>query len=141
MICMSARASEKSPIRDIVNLDWIESVVLLPAGIFYSVGISPVIITVNKAKSHNGYVRFVDGSKCFTSNGRISIIDVDTVIRLLQDCNEGLSCDVHISDIKENGYILSPTFYTLNKPINVPKGYSAHKVSEYLSPMRTNNPK
>lgn len=139
-ICFSKNSLISKSIVELVEKDWVEYVISLPQGIFSTTGIQTVMLVINKSKNIKGRVRFVDASDCLKKDERSKTLCINSVWNLVT-CSMSKSdyvIDVNISDIKDNGYVLSPEFYLSDDNIEVPQGFEIHTISEYLSPIKTN---
>ena len=104
---------------NLVNKDWIESVILLPADTFYDTCVGHVIITVNKQKQEEcrKSIRFVDASDCFVDASQDSFrpgyeikLLVDEIIACTQTDSDQSQL-VPIEIVAKNGYKLYPKLY------------------------------
>lgn len=125
-------------LKDLVEKDFIEGVVLLPTNIFPSTSIETVIIVVNKQKSHKNEIRFVDASGLFVKSGKVNKLDSESILALYNsDCEKSKS--ISVSVIEENDYKIYPKYY-LGKNFEVPKGMQAISLHDVLTPMRMQYP-
>ena len=131
-ICFSARNDRNSPVKDIVENDWLEYVIALPKGIFSATSIATIMIVINKHKEKAGYVRFVDASDLFEKDGRTNRLALNEITELVQKSNSDKTIDVCIDTIMDNEYIIAPEYYLSNTDITVPDGFEAHALSEYI---------
>ena len=110
--------------------DCIETIVSLPAGIFYSTGISTFLLVLNKDKS-NRTIRFIDGRSCFKKEQKRNILDSET---FFQDyfnrdiCSES-SFDVDIQQLRDCDYSFVTSMYSGYED-SVPEGYCAFNFNE-----------
>ena len=131
-ICFSSRNDKNSPIKNIVENDWLESVIALPRGIFSAASIATVMIVINKHKGKKGLVKFVDASDLFVKDGRTNRLALSEVKKLLQMPDNRKVKDVSIEDIRDNEYIIAPDFYLASPNITIPNGFELHALSEYI---------
>lgn len=114
----------------LTEADCIETIVSLPAGIFYSTGISTFLLVLNKDKS-NRAIRFIDGRSCFKKEQKRNILDSET---LFQDyfnrdiCSES-SFDVDIQQLRDCDYSFVTSMYSEHED-SVPEGYCAFNFNE-----------
>lgn len=102
--------------REIVEKGCVDSVILLPSNIFSMTGIATVIFVIDKNHNHQGYIRLIDASKCFTGDRRKAVVNVDEILNL---CNETSSKSVlaEIDKIVSKDYSLNPAYYM---PVQMP---------------------
>lgn len=124
-------SASQATIRELVECDYIDSVILLANNIFSHTSIEPVIIVVNKNKEHKNAIRFVDASGCSEISGRGKLLSVDSILSLCNSDSDG-SRLVHSSEIKSNNYKLYPKLY-FKKDIEVPTGMKTLYLREVLS--------
>lgn len=133
-VCFERENTAIPLLKDLVQKDYIEGVVLLPTNIFSSTSIETVIIVVNKQKSRKNEIRIVDASELFVKSGKINKLYSESIIALYNsDCEKSKS--VPVSIIEENGYKIYPKFY-LGKKLEVPEGMQAISLHDVLTPMR-----
>ena len=134
-ICFNARSDKSSPIIDIVENDWLESVISLPEKIFDGTNVSTVILLVNKNKDVKGRVNFIDASECFDAEGRRNSICVSDIMELVQN-PECYAC-ISIDAIKDNDFIIYPPYYTTNTHLDIPKGFVMYRMGDVLTSLST----
>ena len=126
----------RSVIKDLIERDILDTVVLLPQNIFPQTAIQTVIIVVNKEKTHQGSVRLIDASECFTKDGRKNLLDLDTVSTLL-DCDRDNRVKVVSNDeIADNEYDITPKLYAQSQKIVFPEGYEILEFRDVLEPVQ-----
>lgn len=132
-------SASQATIRELVECDYIESVILLANNIFPHTGIEPVIIVVNKNKEQKNAIRFVDASGCSEKSGRGNQLSVDSILSL---CNSDSDYSrlVHSSEVVSNNYKLYPKLY-FKKYIEVPTGMKTLYLREVLSSSHCTYPK
>lgn len=120
--------------QSLVLRDLIESVVLLPEGIFTSTGISSVIIKTSAHKSMPGMVKLVDASSCFKMQARQRVLDLEAINSLLSSDEESAKMEVVSNDkISQNEYNLYPPFYLYKIAIGDIDGKRLMKLGDILS--------
>ncbi len=125
-------------LKDLVQKDYIEGVVLLPTNIFPATSVETVIIVVNKQKPRKNEIRFVDASGLFVKSGKVNKLYSESILSLYNsDCEKSKS--VPVSVIEENGYKIYPKYY-LGKDLEVPEGMQAISLYDVLTPMRMQYP-
>jgi len=104
---------EKKLREDLVQGDLIETVISLPAGIFYNTSIPICLLVLNKSKSQKNEVFFVDGTNCFIgkkSNNRK--LDLDRILKILDlRKNSDNSNLISQENLISQDYNLSPRRY------------------------------
>lgn len=98
-----------------IENDWIEGIINLPAGMFYTTGI-PVcywIINKNKADADKGKVFMVNAEEEFTKEGTINFWNHEKTVEYYNERKvvEGFSEYVDFETLKENDFNLSVTRY------------------------------
>lgn len=126
--------SSLSVIKDLVQNDFIEAVILLPSRVFSSTDIETVMIIVNKRKPNKHAIRFVDASDSFAKEGKHNRIQVEKVLDLYTSDGER-SRKVDVSEILANGGIVYPKMY-LYKGVSVPDNMQEISLSDLLTPIR-----
>lgn len=110
-------------IKDVIARDILDTVILLPQNIFSQTAIQTAIIVVNKEKTHRGFVRLIDASECFTKDGRKNVLDLDTILTLL-DCDSDNRVKVVSNDeIIDKDCSINPKLYTQLQEVAFPEGY------------------
>lgn len=107
---------EKNIRQQIIDLDYIESIITLGDKLFYGTGLSPCIIVIRarKPESHRNRIQMIDASRILTVQRAQNILsddDVDTIYNLYQNYAdvEDRCKIVDISDIRDAD--LSPNKY------------------------------
>ncbi len=118
-----------------VSQDLIESVILLPENLFLSTAIPLAIIVVNKQKSTEGKIRFVDASECYVKDVRLNILNHKDVLDLCKSCQNirGKVAIIPNEEVIENGCILFPRQYTVSCEIEVPVGYRKVRLGDVVN--------
>ena len=140
-ICFESNSSLSSTatLKELVEADYIEGVILLPTNILPSTSIESVIIVINKQKSRKNEIRFVDASGLYEKPGKINRLLSEKILALYNcDCEKSRS--IPVSVIEENGYKIYPKFY-LAKDLEVPEGMQAIPLHDVLTSMRMQYPK
>ena len=140
-ICFESNSSLSSTatLKELVETDYIEGIILLPTNILPSTSIESVIIVVNKQKSRKNEIRFVDASGLYEKSGKINRLLSEKILALYNcDCEKSRS--IPVSVIEENGYKIYPKFY-LAKDLEVPEGMQAIPLHDVLTSMRMQYPK
>ena len=130
-ICYSKKSLEV--IKELVENDWLESVILLPKNIFPQTSIESVVIVVNKKKEQKGEVRFIDASKCFISDKNRNILDLEKVLSMLRNTDniDGVRI-VESKSLKFHGWTIHPNAYTSVDKYTYPEGYTLVELGEIL---------
>ena len=130
-ICYSNRSIEV--IKELVENDWLETVILLPKNIFPQTSIESVVIVVNKKKEQKGKVKFVDASKCFIANGNRNILDLEKIFTILStvESTDGVRI-VETTSIKHHGWTIHPNAYTSVDKYTYPEGYQLIELGNIL---------
>lgn len=100
--------------KQIVNQQYIESVVALPSNILPYTGIPVYLVVFSK---NNKSIRFVDGTKLYRESKYRNILDknhIDTILEATK-INTEISKTKMIEELKEEEYALDPIRYTAPK--------------------------
>lgn len=116
-------AFPKSLIKDLIALDILDTVVLLPKNIFPQTAIQTAIIVVNKEKTHRGFVRLIDASECYFQKGRKNVLDFETVSTLLDSDSDNRVKVISNNEISNNEYDITPKVYAQSQEVAFPEGY------------------
>lgn len=99
-------------IKELVDNDWLDTVILLPKNIFPHTSIETVLIVVNKKKESKGKVCFMDASKCYHNEGNFKILETEKILSML---HSGEKVDaikyVDTLDIYSYGLTIHPNLY------------------------------
>ena len=137
-ICFDVKyLSSRASIKTLVEIDCIETVILLAGNTLQNTGIEPVIIIVNKDKLHKNAIRFVDASDCFETTRTLNKLAVDNIMSLCNSDGEH-SRLVPISEIVSNSFKIYPKLY-IQKEFKVPEGMKVLHLRKVLTPLRLHN--
>ena len=125
-ICYSG--SSKSVIKELIDNDWLEKVILLPKNIFSHTAIETTIIVVNKNKEHIGKVQIIDASDCYIKDAHKNILDTNAVLAKLDD-NDNFFSNLEIGELD---YDIYPQLYVSKNNADIPENYLALKVNTIL---------
>lgn len=129
--CFGQLSNQDSAVKKLLENDWLETVVLLPAGLFDGTNVSTVIFVTNKNKAVKETVKLVDASKCFTQiSGKRKFLDVEEVLSLVKE-GDGRVIQVSVKDIEDNNYIVYPPYY-INREVACEQGMHLMTLSECL---------
>ena len=108
----------------------IDTIVSLPAGIFYSTGISTFILVLNKDKN-NKTIRFIDGRSCFKKEQKRNILDSESIFQdyFHRDRYSESSFDVDIQQLRDCDYSFVTSMYSGYED-SVPEGYCAFNFND-----------
>lgn len=125
-ICYSG--SSKSVLKELIDNDWLETVILLPKNIFSHTAIETTIIVVNKNKEHIGKVQIIDASDCYIKDAHKNILDTNAVLANLDD-HDNFFSNLEIGELDYNIY---PQLYVSKNNADIPENYLALKVNTIL---------
>ena len=115
--------------RKLIDEDKLESVILLPPGVFQFSNIPSVILIVSNKKKEPGFVHLVDGSHFFKKEKIRTIICFDDILTAIKEKNPSYVRTVSLDGIRQNDYIISPhIFYQVSDKI--PEGYVKVSMSD-----------
>jgi len=111
------RGGYDAKVRDyLLNNDWVESIISLPAGILKQTALSPAIVILNKNKAATGEIKFIDVSG-LGKRERRSITISDDNLQLFSELVQGkhpehvLYKSVLLPDIIKNEGVLNVSHY------------------------------
>ena len=123
-----------------VDLDLLDSVILLPGELFYSTSIQTVILKFKRRKSHPGKVKFVDGSSFYNEKFIRKVTDRGRTLKwqeLLFEIDSSESRFVKMvsnETIKSNEYSLDvQSYFSTVENQDIPDGYAVIKLSELVT--------
>lgn len=116
--------AEKQIRKYLIQNNYVDTVIQLPANLFFGVGIATCIIVLRKGKKPDGNVLFIDASNEYVKNGNKNLLeqqDIDTIVSafvdrkdeqyfcklvsnediLANDCNLSVSSYVEAEDTRE----------------------------------------
>lgn len=101
-----------------IEKNWIDTVISLPANMFYGTSIPTCIIVMKKCKIDNS-ILFIDASKEFQKQGNKNTLTNENIIKIIDIFNKRKTIDkfsnlVDIEVIKENDYNLNIARYIDN---------------------------
>lgn len=132
-ICFSKRKEEQDALKTIVSNDLIDTVVLLPEGIFAQTSIPSVVIKTSRCKKTPGYVKLIDGSKCFKTRARQRVLDLDALNKLMyqEEQSEEVAM-VSIEEIITSEYNVFPLYYLYKAVSNNETGAPMVKLGDIM---------
>lgn len=123
---------EQAIVKNLVDKNYVEAVILLPDKMFVSTSIATCILVLNKNKNHS-YIEMIDATELADKETReqrgqlgrnnsrvykkefnvLSDETVDTILKMIEnrESREGVCRSISVTDIKENGYSLKPKKY------------------------------
>lgn len=99
----------------------IDSIISLPAGIFYGTAISTLVLVLNKDKK-DSMVKFIDGTKYYLKDIKKNILDVDTIFSQYINPSSSLVYWSSEQELFDKDYSFSPAMYATYKDV-IPDGY------------------
>ena len=116
--------AEKQIRKYLIQNNYVDTVIQLPANLFFGVGIATCIIVLKRGKKKDGNVLFIDASNEYVKNGNKNLLeqkDIDTIVNayknrkdeqyfcklvsnediLANDCNLSVSSYVEAEDTRE----------------------------------------
>ena len=111
------RGGAERQIREyLIQNNYVDTVIQLPANLFFGVGIATCIIVLSKGKKPDGNVLFIDASNEYVKNGNKNLLEqqnIDTIVNAFVDRKDKqYFCKlVSNEDILNNDYNLSVSAY------------------------------
>lgn len=132
---LSSDRGDKHGLREIIlNNDWLESVIVLPEGVFHSTSISTALIVLDKGRLSGKPICFVDGSKCFEKNNNQRILDVDKIMSYVKEPDGKHSITVSKEDIFEEDSSWLVGWYLFKKNQSFNETFDIVELNEILKP-------
>lgn len=134
---LSSERGDKHGLREIiVNNDWLESVIVLPEGVFHSTSISTALIVLDKGRQPEKPICFVDGSKCFgkNDNNNQRILDIDKIISYVKEPDGKHSIMVSKENIFEETSSWLVGWYLFKKNQSFNETFDIVELNEILKP-------
>lgn len=121
----------------LIEEDILESVILLPSNLYEYSSLETVIIVTNKNKPNPGYVRIIDASDCYKSNGRLNTLEYDKVLERYNNRDSEIGQkDVSNKLLRSNDYNIYPKLYANIEEIVYPDGYEIFELGDLIEPCR-----
>jgi len=119
--CLFRGGKEKAIRTSIVNADLIETIILLPAKLFYNTGAPGAVIVLNKNKpgARKEKILFINASNEYEQHPNVRKLNrlgdkhIEKIVKVYEEFkdSDGFSKVVDIEKIKENDYNLNVTLY------------------------------
>ena len=79
------RGGDEKKIRQyLIKNDFVDTVIQLPANLFYGVGIATCIIVLKKSAKHDSSVLFIDASQMFQKNGNKNVLTPENQDKIME---------------------------------------------------------
>jgi len=122
--------------KDIIDLDILEMVILLPAKLFNRTSIATTILLINKDKRAKGVVKMIDASSFIQVIDKQKRLQLDELISTINS-NEDTEFKIEVqnNEIAENDYNLSLKRFidTRKENITIPEGFEVYKLGDLVS--------
>lgn len=133
IVPVSFLSSESKQIRDLrVHITfnhWLDTIIYLPSGIFANTGLATAIVVLKKNRKGNRDVRYLDATKCFTKQGRINVIDVDSISHLYHEYD----MEISLREIKDQSFSWNLQWYLDQKNADFNDAYDIVEIGEVLT--------
>lgn len=120
-------------IKELVDNNWLDTVILLPKNIFPHTSIETVLIVINKNKESKGKVCFMDASKCYHNEGNFKILETEKILSML---HSGEKLDeikyVDTFDIYSYGLTIHPNLYISEDKYEYPEYYKILRLGDII---------
>lgn len=102
--------------KKLIELDLIEGIISLPAGILRGTGIPIIVLILNKKKPNKESVKLIDATSFYFVNKRHKILDGESIVELFyKENHSGFIRVVSNNQIGKNDYNLNLTDYFLKE--------------------------
>lgn len=122
--------------RRIIENNWLDSLILLPGGVFTGTGVATVLLVLDKSRTNESTVTMINASEMYSKNGwRNVILDVQQVIDSFNDVTNKIS----LQSIKDHeSCIWIPEVYKISSysPDEIPEGFKLLNLSKVLKRVR-----
>lgn len=141
--CYEGKQFAVSLRKKIIDSNYLEMVISLPAGMVYNTGVATSLVILSKDRKVNDPVRFIDARKLFLSkNRKEKELDIQSVLSLVQNPEQDNCAFVQVDKIRDYDYIWDAGLYITRKNEVIPDGYQVvefHEIAEPIRLNRTNN--
>lgn len=120
--------------KDLIERDFIDTIIMLPSNIFFSTSIATAIVYLSKKKEGKDTVKIVDATDCFIKENPINIIDIEAVLKRLNSENV-YSITPSKDDLVKSNYSLDFRRYTPQVEEDIPEGYVARHMDDFVTPI------
>lgn len=136
-VSILSRPSEGTLRKQLVDKDYIESIIFLPPKLFANTNISACIIVTNKHKGRLGEVQFVDATKLVKENfNKLNQLDVRTILsQLNEQSNTEYVRWIKSVEIQKNDYNLLMGRY-VGRDFVIPDGYKLYSIKDLCTIIR-----
>jgi len=121
--------------KELIDNDYIETIISLPANIYNSTSISSFILILTKNKKDSGIVKFIDATTFIKRNEGRNILDYEKVLNESSSNSYAFVRFVSTDLIIENDYDLSPNRYFISE-IKVEKDETLVRFSNLVATVR-----
>ena len=132
---LSSERGDKHGLREIIlNNNWLESVIVLPEGVFQGTSISTALIVLDKGRRPEKPICFVDGSNCFEKINNQRIMDIEKIMSYVKEPDEKHSILVSKEDIFEENTSWLVGWYLFKKNQSFNETFDIVELDEILKP-------
>lgn len=121
--------------KELIDKDYISTIVLLPANIFFSTSINTAVVYLSKQKDEAGKINLIDATDCFYKDRPTNILNVDAIIERLKGDNDH-KISLSKEDVADHNYMLDPNYYKVDSNLVIPEGYKAIRFSELATQIK-----
>jgi type I restriction enzyme M protein len=125
--------------KSVIEGNYLDKVISLPAGIFANTGIPTTLLVLNKERKENMPIEFFDAHNLFvTKNKREKNLDVDAILNMIDHPAPEVSAFIYKEDICHNDYRWDVESYLSRKLEVFPEGYEVVELNEIVEPISLN---
>lgn len=114
--------------KSLIENNWVDCVIKLPAGILPYASVTPAILILNKERKSNN-IRFVLTDDCIENIGKSRVLDEQMAFNRISGSDERQSKSITVSEAVTNDYSLDPDVYVTER-IEVLPG---QKIVEFIA--------
>lgn len=113
----------------LLDRDCVDMVIELPSNIFDRSGVLTAIYVINQDHNHKGHVRIINATECYMVDQRKNVIDVASVVSMIENGNNKNSILVDADTIAKNDFSFAFSRYAQNEDC-LPDGTPLIPISE-----------
>lgn len=121
--------------KELIDKDYISTIVLLPANIFFSTSINTAVVYLSKQKEEAGKINIIDATDCFYKDRPTNILNVEAIIERLKGDNDH-KISLSKEDVAAHNYMLDPNYYKVDSNLVIPESYKVMRFSELATQIK-----
>lgn len=130
--------NERNLRRYLVENNFLDTIISLPSNLLYGTSIVSILMVCKRNRQEGQPITLIDASKSFVKNGRSVVLDIETIINLIQHPESENCAQVNADEIRENDYILTPSSYIVRELEKFPEGYQVAILKDLIESVPQN---